>query len=219
MSINKPKPQVIPLPNGPLYYFTDFTPHPVAGLSGDQGQTYSHPSGVALCRCGESAGKPFCDGSHGAIHFNERKESDGHMDRRKSYQGQKIVIHDNRHICSHAGYCVNELPGVFDRCARPWVNPDGAEVAAIIAVIEKCPSGALSYSIEGVEHRDLEREPTVIVTQDGPYCLVGGVEVVGHEPRAQEVSQEHCTLCRCGSSRNKPFCDGNHAEIGFKDPV
>ena len=219
MSDAKPKPQIIPLPNGPLYFFTDFTPQPIPGLRGENGQTYASPKGAALCRCGGSENKPLCDGSHGALHFSDRKESDGHRDRRKSYPGARLVIHDNRHVCSHSGICTHELPGVFDRLARPWINPDGAEAAAIIATIERCPSGALSYSVEGVEHRDLAREPEVIVASDGPLCLVGGVEVVGHEPRAVEVSSEHCTLCRCGSSRNKPFCDGNHAEIGFKDPV
>ena len=87
----------------------------------------------------------------------------------------------------------------------------------IIEVINKCPSGSLSYSIDGVEYRDQDRDPMITVSSDGPYYLVGGIEVVGHEPHGDEVSNEHCTLCRCGSSKNKPFCDGTHKDIGFKD--
>jgi ferredoxin len=109
-------------------------------------------------------------------------------------------------------------PGCSTGTIGPGSIPNGASVEEIIACIEKCPSGALSYSIEGVEHRDLERPPKVIVAQDGPYYIEGGVEVVGAEPRAKEVSLEHCALCRCGSSKNKPFCDGTHKEVGFKDP-
>lgn len=211
------KPKIFPAPNGPLIYFTDFTPQKIQGLEGDQGQAYEAPKGTSLCRCGGSENKPFCDGSHGRIHFSERKETDGHLDKRKNYEGARIVIHDNRGICSHSSFCVDGLPAVFDRDKRPWIDPNGASVEEIIAFIEKCPSGALSYSMEGVEHRDLERPPKVIVSKDGPYYIEGGVEVVSDEPRAQEVSVEHCALCRCGSSKNKPFCDGTHKEIGFKD--
>jgi CDGSH-type Zn-finger protein len=57
----------------------------------------------------------------------------------------------------------------------------------------------------------------VSVTRHGPYAVTGGIEIVGHKERAEEVSEEHCTLCRCGSSKNKPFCDGTHWSIGFKD--
>ena len=213
-----PKPQIHTAPNGPLLYVTDFTMGKVEGLEGDQGQTYEAGAHTALCRCGGSENKPLCDGAHGTIRFNERKETDGHLDRRKNYQGEKIVIHDNRGICSHSSFCVDQLPSVFNPGRRPWIDAHGATAEEIIATIEKCPSGALSYSIEGKEHRDLERPPKLIVAKDGPYYIEGGVEMVGHEPRAEAVSTEHCAVCRCGSSKNKPFCDGAHKDIGFKDP-
>ncbi len=213
----KPGPQIVPAPNGPLIYLTDFTPQPIEGLQNPRGEGYVHLKGIALCRCGASEDKPFCDGSHGEIRFNQRRETDGHLDKRKSYVGVKITVHDNRGICSHARTCVEELPQVFDRDARPWINPDGAGVERVIQTVNKCPSGALSYSIEGVEHRDQEREPLITVREDGPLELVGWIEVAGHAGRAQEVSEEHCCLCRCGSSKNKPFCDGAHHDIGFKD--
>ncbi len=213
----KQKPQIIPLPNGPYYYFTDFEPKPIDGLTNSKGDTLSNLRGAALCRCGASTNKPFCVGVHASIGFSDRKETDGHLDRRDNYVGKKVTIHDNRGICSHVGYCTDNLPSVFRLGTEPWIDPDAAAMDEIIATIKKCPSGALSYSVDGVEHRDQERDPLVTALKNGPYLVIGGIEVAGHAGRAEEVSEEHCTLCRCGSSKNKPFCDGSHWSIGFED--
>lgn len=209
--------QIIPLPNGPYYYFTDFEPKVIDGIVNSRGEELRNLKGAALCRCGASDNKPFCVGAHGEIGFSDRKETDGHLDKRVNYVGKEITIHDNRGICSHVGFCTESLPSVFKQGGEPWIDPNGASKDEIITTIEKCPSGALSYSLEGVEHRDQEREPLVTVSNDGPYFVTGGIQIVGHENRAEEVSNEHCTLCRCGSSKNKPFCDGTHWHIGFKD--
>jgi CDGSH-type Zn-finger protein len=214
---SKPKPQIIPLPKGPYYYFTDFTPRPVEGLTNSKDETLSNLSGSALCRCGASDNKPFCVGAHSTIGFSDRKETDGHLDKRDDYIGKEVTIHDNRGICSHIGYCTDGLPEVFRLGQEPWIDPDGASKEKIIETIRKCPSGALSYSVNGKEYRDQDREPMVTVTRNGPYAVTGGIEIVGHKGRAEEVSEEHCTLCRCGSSKNKPFCDGTHWSINFKD--
>ena len=211
------EPQIIPLQNGPYYYFTKFETKPVDGITNSKHETLYNISGVALCRCGGSENKPFCDGTHGNSHFNERKETDGHLDKRENYVGKKITIFKNRGICAHVGYCTSGLPAVFAPGEGKGIDPDAASVDEIIEVINKCPSGSLSYSIDGVEYRDQDRDPMITVSSDGPYYLVGGIEVVGHEPHGYEVSNEHCTLCRCGSSKNKPFCDGTHKDIGFKD--
>ena len=99
---------------------------------------------------------------------------------------------------------------------EPWIDPVGAEAEVIIETIRKCPSGALSYSIEDVEHRDQERKPTITVSKDGPYYVTGGIELI-NEPRGEGALTEHFTLCRCGGSKNKPFCDGTHWNIKFED--
>lgn len=211
------KPQIIPLPKGPYYYFTDFEPKKVEGLVNSLGDELSSPKGAALCRCGASDNKPFCVGAHALIGFSDRKETDGHLDKRDNYVGKEVTIHDNRGICSHVGFCSDSLPSVFRPAQEPWIDPDGASMAEIIETVKKCPSGALSYSVNGTEHRDQEREPMVTVSKDGPYFITGGIQVAGHEDRAEQVSNEHATLCRCGSSKNKPFCDGTHWHIGFKD--
>ena len=209
--------QIIPLPNGPYYYFTDFEPKLIDGIVNSRGEELRNLKGAALCRCGASNNKPFCVGTHGEIGFSDRKETDGHLDKRMNYVGKEITIHDNRGICSHVGFCTDSLPSVFKLGEEPWIDPNGASKEEIITTIEKCPSGALSYSLEDIEHRDQERDPLITVSKDGPYFVTGTIQIVGHENRAEEVSNEHCTLCRCGSSKNKPFCDGTHWNIGFKD--
>lgn len=171
---------------------------------------------IALCRCGGSANKPFCDGTHRKIGFSGGKEGGGAVDRRDSYRGRKITIHDNRAICAHAGRCSDGLAAVFRFGKEPWIDPEGADVGAIIETIRKCPSGALSYDVGGDEMRDPQRKPAITVTKDGPYEVVGGVQLTG-QSWGEGASKEHYTLCRCGASKNKPFCDGSHWQIGFKD--
>jgi CDGSH-type Zn-finger protein len=206
----------------------------ISKTQNSEGKQLSTIVRVALCRCGASKNKPFCDGTHGTIGFsseNKIAENGGSgneekkviKDRRKSYVGKKITVHDNRRICSHAAECVNNLSSVFKLNARPWIDPDGATLEEIINTIRKCPSGALSYSIDDVEHRDQnERTPMVTVSKDGPYLITGGIELIGGDANniiqfGDGASKEHYTLCRCGASNNKPFCDGMHKVINFKD--
>jgi uncharacterized Fe-S cluster protein YjdI len=139
-------------------------------------------------------------------------------DKRKSYAGNKITIHDNRRICSHAAECINNLPSVFKLSARPWIDSDGATVEEIINTIRRCPSGALSYSIDSIEYKDQnERKPMVRVSKDGPYVITGGIDLIGDNIQFGDgTSKEHYSLCRCGASSNKPFCDGMHKVINFK---
>jgi len=171
---------------------------------------------VALCRCGRSANKPFCDGSHVKTGFKSDETSGSEPDRRDDYVGKEITIHDNRDICAHAGFCTSGLPSVWEYKNQPWIDPDGDTVERIIETIRKCPSGALSYSIDGVEFRNPPgRTPAVTITAPGPYALSGEVELDDAE-WAEGASKEHFELCRCGSSKRKPFCDGSHWTV-WKD--
>ena len=205
------------LPNGPYYLIYDGDPYAVPYLKREDGSTCSTVRAADLCRCGGSRTKPLCDGTHGSIGFRDARLGGGPPDQRKSYAGKRITIHDNRALCAHAGACTDGLPGVFREEGRPWIDPDAATAEEVVATIRKCPSGALSYSIDGVEHRDHEGPPAVTVLRDGPYAVTGGVELLGVAFGA-EASKEHYTLCRCGASKNKPFCDGSHWEVGFRDP-
>jgi uncharacterized Fe-S cluster protein YjdI len=137
-------------------------------------------------------------------------------DRREDYAGAQVTIHDNRGICAHSGRCTDGLPSVFRLKQEPWIDPAGASAAAIIETIRTCPSGALSYSVDGVEQRDREGAEAIFVSPNGPYVVSGGPELVD-TPRGEGASTEHFTLCRCGGSKNKPFCDGSHWYNHFTD--
>lgn len=196
--------------NGP-YLVTNL--EDLRGWNGDRIETQPV---MALCRCGGSANKPFCDGTHKKNGFSGDKLAARSDDKRESYAAKGITIHDNRSICAHAGHCTDGLGSVFKYQSEPWIDPAGGAVAAIIEAIRRCPSGALSYTLDGVEGGDPQREPAITVTKDGPHAVVGGAQLLG-QPTAQGASTEHYTLCRCGGSKNKPFCDGTHWSIGFRE--
>ena len=196
-------------PNGP-YLVKD-----LENLRNSAGDAIPTKPVVALCRCGGSANKPFCDGAHQNNGFSGDRQVDGSADKRDNYPGAKITIHDNRAICAHAGLCTDRLAAVFKYGSEPWIDPDGADVAAIIEAIGACPSGALSYSLEGREHRVPRQDPAIGITKDGPYAVVG--VALNDASWGQGAATEVYALCRCGGSKNKPFCDGTHWSIEFKD--
>jgi CDGSH-type Zn-finger protein/truncated hemoglobin YjbI len=183
---------------------------------------------MALCRCGGSASKPFCDGTHAELGFSGAKDPGRVPDRLDTFVGQQLTVLDNRGICQHSGYCTDRLASVFRVDGDPFVAPSGGRMDEIIRAVRDCPSGALSYAIDGREARNQvdwegRREPLIEVSKDGPYRISGGIPLVDSEGkdevRNEGASREHYALCRCGHSQNKPFCSGMHWYIEFKDPV
>ena len=199
---SKKKPNIVPTPDGP------YLVNNLENFANQKGPIETKET-MALCRCGGSANKPFCDGTHAKIGFSSVKLAGRLEDTRDSYKGEKITIHDNRSICAHAGRCTDGLNSVFHLKEEPWIHPDAASADEIIATIQKCPSGALSYSIDNVEHRDRDGEPAIFIAPNGPYVVSGGPDLVD-TTRGDGASRAHFTLCRCGGSKNKPFCDGTH---------
>ena len=202
-------PSISPKLNGPLIVKN------VKTLKNRNGSVETKPN-MALCRCGQSGNKPFCDGTHTKVGFSSDNTERKIEDKRNSYEGRKITIHDNRSICAHAGICTDQLSSVFRMKQEPWIDPDAASVEDIITVVNACPSGALSYSIEEVERSEQSGSTEIFISLNGPYFITGDVDLVD-TTCGQGASKSKFALCRCGGSKNKPFCDGSHWHNDFKD--
>ena len=113
--------------------------------------------------------------------------------------------------CIHARNCVLGQPGVFKaNVVGPWIDPDAASPEELLAVAERCPSGAIVVErMDGTPTEQPSGRGVVAVWENGPYAVRGDLRVAGVEAR-------RATLCRCGASKNKPYCDGSHVAAGFQ---
>jgi CDGSH-type Zn-finger protein len=168
----------------------------------------------ALCRCGQSARKPFCDGTHAREGFSAEETATGTYDERASQLGGTgITVRDDRSICVHAGFCGTRVTNVWKQVPA---TDESTIRAQVIAMIEKCPSGALTYRFGGDDVEPFMPQ-AIAVTDNGPLWVTGGVAVSTADGATLEA-RNRVTLCRCGASANKPLCDGSHKQAGFTDP-
>jgi len=127
----------------------------------------------------------------------------------RSYTGTDIEISFEMSRCIHARNCFLSLPQVFDPARRPWVDPDGAPADEIAAMIRTCPSGALTYRrMDGAADERPRAINRVQLRENGPVEITGDLRLNGE-------AYTRLTLCRCGASENKPFCDAAHDKAGF----
>jgi CDGSH-type Zn-finger protein len=167
-----------------------------------------------LCRCGGSADKPFCDGSHNRNGFSTSGSVAAGYGPTREFPGRELSVLDNRSACARAGFCVEFAPKVFSRDRKPWIEPDASPRDHVIRTIRLCPSGALALAIDRRRARfRTGARPEVHVLRNGPYCVIGPAALEGP---LQPLDGTRYALCRCGGSRNKPFCDGSHVAIGFR---
>jgi CDGSH-type Zn-finger protein/ferredoxin len=204
--------RITPIPGGPLHLSAEQEPFPV--LQGHPGGDVRPDKEVFLCRCGESASKPYCDGAHVAAGFDGENRTP--EDRLQEYGTPALTVHFNRSICSGAGECVRSLPEVFVSGQKDWIHPDRADVSEVIDTIKRCPSGALTYTLDDRHHLREEQEVTVKISRNGPYYITGPVQMETGR-WSTYASDTHFALCRCGRSANLPFCDYSHGEQGWQD--
>jgi CDGSH-type Zn-finger protein len=171
---------------------------------------------AALCRCGHSSNKPFCDGSHAGAEWDPsdaEQPSEGYEQRarRKESPTEGYAMLDDTKLCMHAGLCATSKQSVW----QMMPSTDDAEVRGqVIRMVEKCPSGRLSNVIDGsVAEPALPAEVNVI--PGGPLWVTGGITVTNASGEPIET-RNRVTLCRCGASESKPLCDGSHKDIGFE---
>jgi CDGSH-type Zn-finger protein len=185
-------------------------------LTWKTGEVVTTDERYALCRCGKSTNKPFCDGTHNREGFDGTETADAgpSADRQKDYPGTRITIKDDRSVCMHAGFCGNRITNVWQ------MTQDSADTqvrAQIMAMVERCPSGALSYALEPdgeLVEPHLPKE--IAITPGGALWASGGIPIERADGQPCEI-RNRVTLCRCGASKNKPLCDGTHSEVGFTD--
>jgi uncharacterized Fe-S cluster protein YjdI/CDGSH-type Zn-finger protein len=133
---------------------------------------------------------------------------------RKTYTGTVIEVSFDLDQCIHIGECLRDLPEVFDLRRRPWLLPDAGDPQAVAEVVERCPSGALQYRrLDGGPDEETQRI-TLTPMRNGPLRITGRIRI-----RRDDGTEEilpRATLCRCGGSANKPFCDNTHLRNGFR---
>ena len=134
-----------------------------------------------------------------------------------SFPGEKVdVVWDGR-LCIHIGECGQAQGDLFVAGRKPWCQPDLVDSSEVKEVVERCPSGALYYEVKddsGLEQAAAEN--TLIVVYNGPYYLRGDLNIEGVTDDMPGVKYR-AALCRCGLSKNKPFCDNSHEAGKFQD--
>jgi CDGSH-type Zn-finger protein/uncharacterized Fe-S cluster protein YjdI len=134
------------------------------------------------------------------------------------YKGKNITVLYDVQRCIHAKECVHGAPEVFNPNAKPWVDPDKAEAKAIAALIKRCPTGALHcQTADSSLTERADPSNTLTIVPKGPLYLRGSFVVVSDDEK-ELLSDTRAALCRCGGSKNKPFCDNSHFALAFADP-
>lgn len=135
---------------------------------------------------------------------------------KRDYRTNEIIVHWDSSRCIHTGICLRSLHDVFNLRHKPWVDVQAASANDIAATIEKCPSGALTYTrLDGTGELSPETT-TVVPIPNGPLSVRGDVQVRDSDGELLAAGYR-MTLCRCGHSQNQPFCDLSHRDIGFTD--
>lgn len=194
----------------------------------DEGESLGWEHGIelekretcGLCRCGASTTKPYCDGTHASIGFDgtEAASFEPYEDACEILEGPTVDVRDRKELCVDARFCHKD-GAVWHR-----VYEDDEESArVVIDECKLCPSGRYTAvdKATGMAHEP-ELPPSAALVQDpemgvsGPIWVRGGIQIESAGGRPYEV-RNRVTLCRCGKSKNKPFCDGSHIDGGFLD--
>jgi uncharacterized Fe-S cluster protein YjdI len=133
----------------------------------------------------------------------------------KNYSNGELTIKWQQSKCIHSAVCLRELPKVYNPNERPWIKIENATTEELKAQVSKCPSGALSYSMNDNENKEAESmETKVEVLANGPLLVYGTLKVTDKEGNT-EIKNKTTAFCRCGHSANKPYCDGTHIKNNF----
>ena len=138
------------------------------------------------------------------------------MSKIRRYERDDLVVEYDAARCIHAAECVHGLPKVFDPERRPWIDPRQAAASEIEGVVRRCPTGALRYRRPDGKSEEPPANVRARIEPDGPLYVSGRIRLA--LPDGSMSEDTRIALCRCGASKNKPYCDNSHREIGFEDP-
>jgi CDGSH-type Zn-finger protein len=193
------------------------------GFSWDwkEGKAFKTEPEYHLCRCGQSGSKPFCDGTHKKVRFQGKETASRkpYPEQAETIEGPALELRDAEALCAFARFCdpAGKIWGLIEQTA----DPKARELA--IREASHCPGGRLVVR-DPKTGKEIEPElpPSIGVVEDpalgcsGPLWVRGGIPIESENGQPHEV-RNRVTLCRCGASSNKPFCDGTHASIKFSD--
>ena len=180
-----------------------------------EGKKFPAQPQYALCRCGASANKPFCDGTHKKVQFDgtETANREPYLEQAKTVEGPTMLLTDQENLCAFARFC--DPKGRIWNLVRQTDNPEARRLVEFEA--GHCPAGRLvAWDRETGKPIEPQFEPSLGLIEDtakkvgGPIYLRGGIPVVSADGKTYEI-RNRVTLCRCGRSDNKPFCNGSHA--------
>ena len=179
----------------------------------EEGKKYSPGRNYSLCRCGQSKAAPFCDGTHSKIQFDgtEQVQPGSYLEQATVLEGPGLTLTDVEDFCADARFC-QRAGGIWELTRR---SDDAAARDCAIEEACDCPSGRLTVWDRDGNPIEPYFEPSIVLVQDdpagktGPIWVRGGVPVESAEGNTYEV-RNRVTLCRCGRSSKKPFCDGSH---------
>jgi len=180
-------------------------------------ETYPVQEQYALCRCGRSRTKPFCDGTHTAVRFNgtETASKEPYFNRAEEIEGPSLRLTDTPDLCVHARFCLR-AGGIWDLISQ---SDDLKVRRTVIEIAGNCPAGRLVvWDKTTGEAIEPAFEPSIGVIEYpeqgriGPLWVRGGIPIESADGTLYEI-RHRVTLCRCGRSSNKPFCDGSHREV------
>jgi CDGSH-type Zn-finger protein len=180
-----------------------------------EGKKYPAQAQYALCRCGQSGNKPFCDGTHKKVQFDgmETASREPYIQQAEAIEGPTVQLTDAENLCAFARFC--------DPKGRIWNLVEQTDDPETRKIVEyeagHCPAGRLVvWDRKTGKAIEPKFKPSLGLIEDtakqlrGPIWVRGGIPVVAADGQTYEI-RNRMTLCRCGRSANKPFCDGSHA--------
>lgn len=180
-----------------------------------EGERYPTKNNYALCRCGMSKNKPFCDGTHTKVNFDgtETASREPYLEQAKRIHGPTIDLTDVEELCAAARFC--DRAGGIWKLVKQSDKPEARKLAEEQA--RNCPSGRLVVWDKEGKAIEPEFEPSIVVVEDPQEDMGGPIWVRGNIPIESADGytykrRNRVALCRCGKSSNKPFCDGSHCE-------